>query len=90
MKINTDFLRSSQKNYIIEVVSKNSEHLAKGKYLVAESKGKDAADILIIITMFELGKLGIKDITLFTSDHYGETLKPIFASLGINIKTVNK
>ena len=35
--------------YVIEVVARPRENLALGKYLVAESEKKDAADILIIM-----------------------------------------
>lgn len=71
--------------YFIEVVSMNSEHMAKSKYLLAESKGKDAADILTIIVLWELSRLKLDRLLLLTKDHYGETLKPIFASLGVDI-----
>lgn len=37
--------------YCLEVVSKGRENLASGRYLVAESTGKDAADILIILAL---------------------------------------
>jgi hypothetical protein len=38
--------------YCLEIVSKNNENLPRGKYLAAESTGKDAADILIILAMY--------------------------------------
>jgi hypothetical protein len=71
--------------YCVEVVSNNSETIAKSRYLLAESKGKDAADILTIIVIWELSKLKLDKIILLTKDHYGETLKPIFAALGVEI-----
>lgn len=38
--------------YVLEVVAKNQENLATGRFLVAESTGKDAADILIILALY--------------------------------------
>lgn len=40
--------------YVIEVVAKHNTNIAKGKYLIAESQGKDASDILIIVALTKL------------------------------------
>lgn len=90
MVFNSNIFSSYEDLYTVEILSKNSENLAKGRHLVAESKGKDAADILIIIVLYELGKLNLNEITLLTNDHYGETLQPIFLNLGMNIRIKNK
>lgn len=39
-------------SYCIEVVSLNGVHLAMGRYLLAESKGRDAADILVMMALY--------------------------------------
>lgn len=90
MVFNSNIFSSYEDLYAVEILSKNSENIAKGRHLIAESKGKDAADILIIIVLYELGKLNLNEITLLTNDHYGETMQPIFSSLGVNIKIKNK
>lgn len=90
MVFNANIFSSYEDLYTVEILSKNSQNLAKGRHLIAESKGKDAADILIIIVLYELGKLNLNEITLLTNDHYGETLQPIFLNLGMNIRIKNK
>lgn len=78
--IKTDSIGSAIERdlYSIEIVSKGRDNLASGKYLVAQSSGKDAADILIIIVLYEIGRvLGQVDVTLLTKDHFGKTLVPI-------------
>ena len=90
MVFNPNIFPSYEDLYTVEILSKNSQNLAKGRHLIAESKGKDAADILIIIVLYELGKLNLNEITLLTNDHYGETLQPIFLNLGMNIRIKNK
>ena len=58
---------------------------------MAESAGKDAADILIILVLFELSKIDPKmRLILATNDHYGKTLQPIYKSLGVNIEVTTK
>ena len=77
--------------YVLEVVAKNQENLATGRFLVAESSGKDAADILIILVLYELAKIDPKmRIVLVTNDHYGKTLQPIYKCLGANIEVIGK
>ena len=61
--------------YFLEVVSQHTEKNAKGRYLVAESKGRDAADILMVIVLTELSKMNMKETVLLTKDHFGETLR---------------
>jgi hypothetical protein len=73
--------------YCLEIVSMNSEHLAKSKYVRADSKGKDAADMLAVIVICEISHLKINEVLLITKDHFATTLKPILSSLGTSIKT---
>jgi hypothetical protein len=49
---NYGHLQAYPDHYCIEIVSKNNENIAKNRYLIAESTGKDAADILIIIVLY--------------------------------------
>ena len=71
--------------YVIEAVSMQNENLAKGKYVTANSKGKDAADLLTVLMLYEIGKIPDATTYLITNDHYGVTLKGIFEPLGVNI-----
>lgn len=53
---------------------------------MAESTGKDAADILSIIVVYDLCRLvGKSKVTLLTNDHFGRTLQPILESIGVKI-----
>lgn len=57
---------------------------------MAESTGKDAADILSIIVVYDLCKLvGRSKVTLITNDHFGRTLQPILESIGVKIQLSN-
>jgi hypothetical protein len=58
----------------VEVVNKDNINLAKGLYLSADSKRKDAADILMTIAIYELIKAGVNKVVLITKDHFGVTL----------------
>ena len=72
-------------------MSSPRENLATGRYLVAESSGKDAADILILVVLIDLARtVGRAKITLITNDHFGKTMQPIFAALGMVIHLSNK
>lgn len=53
--------------------------------MLAESTGKDAADIMIIIALYEIGRVSRKPIVLMTNDHYGKTLEPMFKSFNVEI-----
>lgn len=65
--------------------------MTAGKYLAAESSGKDAADILIIILLYEIGRIVPKaEVTLLTKDHFGKTLVPILGVLGARVHTSNR
>ena len=72
----------AESSYVLEIVAKGKENLTSGKYLVAESNGKDAADILIILVLHEISQLGKSSITLLTNDHFGRILQDILLSLG--------
>jgi hypothetical protein len=39
--------------------------------MVAESKGRDAADILMVIVLTELSKMNMEELVLLTKDHFG-------------------
>lgn len=59
--------------------------------MVAKSGGKDAADTLIILVLYEMARLGSRrKITLVTKDHFGKTLQAVLSGLGIKIETVSK
>ena len=60
------------------------ENLPKGKYLVASSTGRDAADILIVMAIYDITKLyPNKEIILLTNDHFGVSMQEIFKERGI-------
>ena len=42
--------------YVLEVVSERSQTLPVGRYLVARSKAKDAADTLIMMLLYEAAR----------------------------------
>lgn len=74
----------------MEVISLNGVKCFNGKYLIAESKGKDAADIMIVMAIYEISKLRDVEITLVTKDHFGKTLQPIFNEFGVSINITTK
>lgn len=59
------------------MVNKDNKNLAKDMYIVAQSNRKDAADILIIILIYEICKHQTQKIMLITKDHFGITLQEI-------------
>ena len=58
-------------------MNKGNKNLAKGKYMLAESQKKDAADILIVIVICEILRLTNADVILITGDHFGCVLQEI-------------
>ena len=57
---------------------------------MAESTGKDAADIFTIIVVYDLCRLvNHSKVTLLTNDHFGRTLQPILESIGVKIQLNN-
>jgi len=42
--------------------------------MIADSNGKDAADIMIVIALYEISHFTKHPILLLTNDHYGNTL----------------
>ena len=57
---------------------------------MAESTGKDAADIFTIIVVYDLCRLvNQSKVTLLTNDHFGRTLQPILESIGVKIQLNN-
>jgi len=87
----TDEVLKDRENYVIEVVSKKHEGLPTGKYIVADSVAKDAADVLIIVLLCELARLTPKrNIWLVTQGQYAPTLQSIYSSLGISIHLLTK
>jgi hypothetical protein len=65
----------------IEVVNKDNKNLAKGSYIVAESRRKDAADTIISFLIYEICKCKVGKIVLVTQDHFGTTLCEIIKNL---------
>lgn len=74
---------------MIEVVSQKNTNLVKGRYVVAKSNRKDAADILIVLMAKELFNIRKLTLTLVTEDHFGEAMQDICNSLQEKIVIVN-
>lgn len=75
--------------YVLEVISHRNSNLAKGRYLLAKSSGKDAADILTIFAVKELFNIRALSVRLVTNDHFGNTLKEICDFFRYKLEIVN-
>lgn len=58
-------------------MNKVNRNLAKGKYIIAGSQKKDAADILIVFIICEILRVTNAEVVLITSDHFGGVLAEI-------------
>jgi hypothetical protein len=74
---------------VIEVISHKNSNLAKGRYILAQSTGKDAADLVTVMIITKLFSIRKMDIKLVTNDHFGGTLKDIYHSRGENLVIYN-
>lgn len=60
-------------------MNKVNSNLAKGRYLAAKSTKKDAADILIIMSIYSILSLTSASVILITCDHFGEALSEVLS-----------
>jgi hypothetical protein len=74
-----------ERKYVIEVISHKNENLAKGRYLLAMSSSKDAADILMTFLIKDIFNIKPIAIKLVTNDHFGDTLKEVCQSYKYNL-----
>lgn len=63
------------------MVNKENKNLAKGPFLVADSKKKDASDTLISLLIYEAARQSVGRITLVTKDHFGTTLQEVLGGM---------
>ena len=70
---------------IIEVVSEKNHNLARGLHVLAHSSRKDAADIIIVMLLYEFTKDKDIEITLITRDSFSITLKELLSPFGVKI-----
>ena len=91
--------KPNEKTFIMDVVSSPNQKLASGKYILANSQGKDSADILMVMIVYAIITSGYfrfcrkyqkqvkQKIILVSKDHFADTFKGILLNqFGVEIE----